>query len=86
MPWLLFLFAVVALVIAFTTTSVALLSVCLVGALVLALMGVMQLLARRIDRRSGGDGPLLDPLELQQLRAQAEARKLAANQAGSEPG
>ena len=86
MPWLLFLFAVVALEIAFTTTSVALLSVCLVGALVLALMGVMQLLARRIDRRSGGDGPMLDPLELQQLRAQAEARRAAASQAGAEPG
>ncbi|MGQ4582139.1 hypothetical protein [Lysobacter sp. F60174L2] len=86
MPWLLFLLAVVALVIALTTTSVALLSVCLVGALVLTLMGVMQLLARRIDRRSGGDGPMLDPLELQQLRAQAEARRAAASQAGSEPG
>lgn len=86
MPWLLFLLAVVALVIALTTTSVALLSVCLVGALVLTLMGVMQLLARRIDRRSGGDGPMLDPLELQQLRAQAEARRAAASQAGAEPG
>ena len=86
MPWLLVLLAVVALVIALTTTSVALLSVCLVGALVLTLMGVMQLLARRIDRRSGGDGPMLDPLELQQLRAQAEARRAAASQAGSEPG
>ena len=86
MPWLLFLLAVVALVIALTTTSVALLSVCLVGALVLTLMGLMQLLARRIDRRSGGDGPMLDPLELQQLRAQAEARRAAASQAGAEPG
>ena len=86
MPWLLFLFAVVALVIAFTATSVALLLACLIGALVLALAGVMQLLARRIDSRSGSDGPLLDPLELQQLRAQAEARKLAAGQAERDPG
>ena len=86
MPWLLFLFAVVALVIAFTTTSVALLTTCLVGAWVLALAGVMQLLSRRIDSRSGGDGPMLDPLELQQLRARAEARKLAASQGGADPG
>ncbi|MGQ4660791.1 hypothetical protein [Lysobacter sp. F6437] len=84
MPWLLFLLAVIALVIAFTTTSVAVLLGGLAAALVLALAGLMQLLSRRIDRHSGGDGPMLDPLELQQLRAQAEARRLAAGQA--EPG
>ena len=86
MPWLLFLFALVALAVAFTTASMALLLGCLSAALVLTLAGVMQLLARRIDSRSGGDGPMLDPLELQQLRAQAEAHKPAAGQAESGPG
>ncbi len=81
MPWLLFLLAVAALVVAFRTTSIALLLVCLLAAFVLALTGVMQLLARRVDSRSRDEGLLLDPDELRRLREQADARKLATSQA-----
>lgn len=77
MPWLLFLFAVAALVVAFRTASVALLLVCLLAAFVLSLVAVMQLLARRVESRSRNEGLMLDPDELRRLREQAEARKQA---------
>ncbi|MGH8083701.1 MAG: hypothetical protein ACREPV_00290 [Lysobacter sp.] len=77
MPWLLFLFAVAALLVAFKTTSMALLLVCLLAALILIVAGVMQLLARRIDSRSRDAGLMLDPDELRRLREQADARAQA---------
>ena len=86
MPWLLFALALGALAGAFTTTSVALLVVCLLAALVLSLAAVMQLLARRIDGASGNMAMMVDPQELQRMREQAEARRLAAAQAGGEAG
>lgn len=79
MPWLLFLLAVAALVVAFMTSSVALLLVCLLAAFVLTLAGAMQLLARRVDSRSRSEGPMLNPDELRRLRDQAEARLQAGN-------
>lgn len=81
MPWLLFALALAALAGAFTTTSVALLVVCLFAALGLSLAAVMQLLARRIDGASGNAAMMVDPQELQRMREQAEARRLAAAQA-----
>ncbi len=81
MPWLLFLLAVAALMVAFRTASVALLLVCLLAAFVLALAGVMQLLGRRVDSLSRDEGLMLDPDELRRLREQADARKLATSQA-----
>ena len=86
MPWLLLLFALAAFGVAFTTASVGVLVVCLLLAFVLSLAGVMQLLARRIDSRSGGAGPMLDPDELRRLREQAEARKLAASRTDASAG
>ena len=74
MPWLMFLFAVAALLVAFKTTSMALLLASLLAALVLTVAGVMQLLARRIDSRSRDAGLMLDPEELRRLREQADAR------------
>lgn len=81
MPWLLFLFALAAFGVAFTTTSVGILAVCLLLAFILSLAGVMQLLARRIDSGSRSAGPLLDPEELRRLREQAAARKMTDSQA-----
>lgn len=86
MHWLLFLLAVAALVVAFTTTSLGVLLACLLVAFGLALAGVLQLLARRLDDRSRAAGPILDPVELHRMREQAEARKLAAHQADRNAG
>ena len=78
MPWLMFLIAVAALVVAFTTTSVALLLVCLLVAFAVSLGGVMQLLARRVESNSRSEAMMVDPAELLRLREQAEARRQAA--------
>jgi hypothetical protein len=75
MPWLLFLVALAALVVAFTTTSVALLLVCLLAAFAFTLGGVMQLLARRVDSSSRSEAMMIDPAELVRLREQASARR-----------
>ncbi len=81
MPWLLFSFAFAALVVAFNTTSVALLATCLILALGLGLSGIMQLLARRVESRSRDESLMLDPDQLKRLHEQAEARRMAASKA-----
>lgn len=79
MPWLFFLLALAALAIAFKTTSVALLFVCLMAGFGLVLAGAMQLFAQRIESRSRDEALMLDPEELRRLREQAEARKAASS-------
>lgn len=79
MPWLFLFLAVAALAVAFKTTSVALLMLCLLAAFVLILAWVLTLLGQRVDSRSRGEAMMLDPEELRRLREQAEARKVAAN-------
>ena len=81
MPWILFLLALATLAVAFKTTSVALLMVCLVIAFGLTVAAMMQMFANRISSRSRDESLMLDPEELRRLREQAEARKLAASQA-----
>lgn len=78
MPWLFLILAVAALAVAFNTTSVALLMVCLLAAFVLILAWVLILLGQRVESRSRNEAMMLDPEELRRLREQAEARKLAA--------
>lgn len=78
MPWLLIILAVAALAVAFKTTSVALLMVCLLAAFVLILAWVLTLLGQRVESRRRNEAMMLDPEELRRLREQAEARKLAA--------
>jgi hypothetical protein len=78
MPWLYLLLAVAALAIAFKTTSVAVLVICLLAALGFALAWLMGALARRIEDRTGSPAMMIDPVELQRLREQAEARRAAA--------
>jgi len=78
MPWLFLILAVAALAVAFKTTSVALLMICLLAAFALILAWVLTLLGQRVDSRSRDEAMMLDPDELRRLREQAEARKIAA--------
>ena len=78
MPWLYLLVALAALAVAFKTTSVALLMLCLLVAFGAMLAWVMGLLARRVGNRSRDETMMIDPVELHRLREQAEARRRAA--------
>jgi len=78
MPWLFLVLAVVALIIAFKTTSLALLALCLLASLALIAAWVMALLAERVGRRARDADVMLNPAELRRLQEQAEARRAAA--------
>lgn len=80
MAWLLILLAFAALAVAFKTTSVMLLTISLLAALVLMVIGVLKLLADRVDSRSRSESMMIDPVELHRLREQAEARRQSAAQ------
>lgn len=79
MAWLYLLLAAAAFAIAFRSGSVAVVVVCLIVACAATLAGALGLLARRIGRRGRDEAALIDPVELQRLREQAEARRLAAS-------
>jgi hypothetical protein len=81
MHWLLLLLAVGALAVALKTSSVGLMAVCLLAALVLLVMWVLGWYSTRVGNRSRDETSMIDPVELRRLREQAEARKLAASQA-----
>ena len=85
MPWIMFLLALAALAVAFTTASMALLVFCLIAAFGLTVAGMMQLFARRISNRSRDESLMLDPDELRRLREQAEARRLSTSQDEAQP-
>ncbi|HEY0885547.1 MAG TPA: hypothetical protein VGE20_09720 [Ramlibacter sp.] len=78
MAWVYLLLAIGALAVAFKTSSVGLMALCLLVALGLLLAWVMALLAQRIDSRSRSEHAMIDPEELRRLREAAEARKAAA--------
>lgn len=78
LPWLFLLFAMAALAVAFTTTSMALTVLCLLAALGLLVAWILGLLAQRIGSRSRDEQLLIDPQELRRLREQAEARRAAS--------
>jgi uncharacterized membrane protein YgcG len=75
MPWVYLLLALVAMAIAFKTTSLALAALCLLAALALLVAWTLGLLAQRVGSRSRDEAMLLDPQELRRLREQAEARR-----------
>lgn len=79
MPWIYLLLALGAMAIAFKTTSVAVLVICLLVALGFFLAWVMKLLADRVDSQSRDTSMILDPAELHRLREQAAARRAAGN-------
>lgn len=85
MHWLYLLLALVALAVAFKTTSVALLMVCLLAALGFGLAWVLKLLAARVDSQTRDSTLILDPAELRRLREQAEARRAAAGNPPAPP-
>ena len=76
MPWVYLLLALAALTLAMLTKSFALTVLCLLAALVLVVLCALGLLANRVDAHSRDVSSVLDPQELQRLRAQAEARRL----------
>lgn len=78
MAWLFLLLALGALFVAFKTTSMALMVICLLVALGLIVAWIMALLAQRVGARSRDADVVLDPAELRRLQEQAEARRAAA--------
>lgn len=78
MAWMYLLLAAAAFAVAFRSESIAIVVLCLLVACAAALAGALGLLTQRIGRRSRDDAALIDPVELQRLREQAEARRRAA--------
>ncbi|AWV05740.1 hypothetical protein C9I47_0014 [Lysobacter maris] len=88
MPWLSLLLALAALAAAFKASTPGVLALWLLLSLLLLLGWVFGLLAQRVGSRSRDESYILDPAELQRMREQAEARRLAAQNSatvGQEP-
>lgn len=85
MPWIYLLVAIGALAVAFKTTSLGLLVVCLLVALVGVIAWMLGLLAQRVGSRTRDDSAMIDPVEMRRLREQAEARRAAAADAAHHP-
>lgn len=85
MPWLFLLLAIAAFALAFVTSSVALVALFLLAALVLLVLWVMGLLAQRVGDQARDEALLLDPQELRRLREQAEARRAGTATAAGDP-
>jgi hypothetical protein len=86
MHWLYLLLAFAALAVAFKTTSVAVLMVCLLAALGFFLAWVLKLLAARVDSQTRDSSLIIDPAEMRRLREQADARRAAAGAPPTQPG
>ena len=84
MSWLYLLLSIVAFGVALKTSSGLLMAVALLAGLGLLAAWVMGLLASRVESRSGDPSTIIDAVELQRMREQAEARRVAA-EVGSEP-
>ncbi len=74
-PWLFLMLGVAALVAAFKTTSVGVLVLCLIAALVLLSAWIVGWLAQRVGSRTRDESQLVDPVELHRLREQAQVRR-----------
>lgn len=77
MPWIYLLVGLAALALALVSKSTVLTVLALLAALVLLVLWVLGLLASRVEAGSRDLSIILDPVELQRLREQAEARRLA---------
>lgn len=75
MPWLLFAIAAALLAVALTSTSMAIMVVCILISLGLTVFSVMILIADRVGSASRSETLLIDPQELRRMREQAEARR-----------
>jgi hypothetical protein len=78
MPWLFFAIAAALLAVALTSTSMAIMVVCMLVSLGLTVFAVMILIADRVGSASRSETMLIDPLELRRMREQAEARRNGA--------
>ena len=84
-PWLFLLLGVAALVAAFKTTSVGVLVLCLIAALVLLSAWIVGWLSQRVGSRTRDESQLVDPVELHRLREQAQARREQAARPDGQP-
>lgn len=75
MPWLFLLLAIAAFVVALSSSSVAIVAICLLASLGGMVMWIMGLLAQRVGNSTRSDVMLIDPQELRRLREQAEAKR-----------
>jgi membrane protein implicated in regulation of membrane protease activity len=85
MYWLMLALGIGALAVAMKTTSMLLMGLCLLAALVFILLWILGLYSARAGARSRDESAMIDPVELRRLREQAEARKLAATQGEPPP-
>ena len=74
MRWLWFVASLICFAVVFRTPSMGLAVLCLIGALVFMVIGVVMLAAARIDSRSRDATSLLGPEELRRIR-EARARR-----------
>lgn len=72
MPWIFLLLAIGALTVAFRTTSVAVLAVCLLAAMGLLLAWILGLVAQRVGNSRRDETSMIDGAELKRLRELAE--------------
>ena len=75
MHWLFLLLAFAAMVFSFMTTSMAVLSACIVAALVLFLLWILGMYQVHVAGVGRDTAMMVDPAELRRLREQAQARR-----------
>ncbi len=75
MPWILILLAAALFAVPFMTTSVGLGTLCLLASLVLFVIGVMWLIASRVEDQGRNTAQILSPEELHAMRMQADAQR-----------
>ena len=78
MHWLFLLLGFAAMVVAFKTTSMGVMAVCLLIALAFLVLWLAGLYSTRMVGRTRDASMIIDPAELRRLREQAEARKAAS--------
>jgi hypothetical protein len=81
MSWLFLLLAALAFLIAFTTHSVAVLTISILVALGFSAAWLMGMMAQRMGDTARSETMIIDPQELRRLREQAEARRTQGNNA-----
>ncbi|MET0582063.1 MAG: hypothetical protein ABWZ08_08835 [Pseudoxanthomonas sp.] len=86
MHWLFLLLALGALGIAFKTSSMVLMLVCLLASLGLFVAWIVGWYAVRVGSNSRDESQMIDPVELRRLREIAEARKAGLQPPVEPPG
>lgn len=83
-PWALYGLSLLCFAVVLKSQSAGLALLLLAIALVTMVWGTLLLIQSRIEGSSQSAGPMIDPVEVARLRAQAEARKRAQQNAPSE--